>query len=187
MRLAIFGGTFDPIHCAHLAIAKAAADRFQLNKVVFVPAANPPHKPRRQTAPYEDRLRMVELACEDEPLFESSDIERNTAKSYSIDTIERVVTTIPADGELFFLIGADAFADIQTWRRWQDVVQIVTFIVVSRPGHSYDFPEGARVLALDDVRLPTSSSAIRKALDAGDPTIELPPKVAAYIEAKDLY
>ena len=87
-RTALFGGTFDPIHNAHLEIARAAADRFDLAKILFVPAANPPHKPGGATASYEDRVRMVELACAIDPRFEVSRIEApvagNSAPSYSI-------------------------------------------------------------------------------------------------------
>ena len=82
-QTALFGGTFDPIHNAHIEIARAAADRFDLAKVLFVPAANPPHK-QGATAPYEDRVRMVELACAVDPRFEVSRIEEGTERSYSI-------------------------------------------------------------------------------------------------------
>ena len=87
-RLALFGGTFDPIHNAHLEIARAAADRFDLEKILFVPAANPPHKTGSgAVAPYEDRVRMAELACADDPRFEVSRIEaRARRRSYSILT-----------------------------------------------------------------------------------------------------
>src|ERR1051326_6924552 len=108
MRLAMFGGTFDPIHNAHLAIARAAADRFDLDCVLFVPAARPPHKSGFTHAPYEDRVRMVQLACSGESRFEVSRIEENTDCSYSIDTIEKVRARLAPGDDLFFIIGADA-------------------------------------------------------------------------------
>src|SRR5580693_6770416 len=117
MRTAIFGGTFDPIHSAHLIVAREAADRFSLDQVLFIPGDNPPHK--AAGAPYEDRYRMVELACAADPRFVPSRLEEGVEKSYSIHTIERV----QAPGlTVFFIIGADAYAEIRTWYRWEDVV-----------------------------------------------------------------
>ena len=92
MRIAIFGGTFDPIHKAHLAVARSAADGFALDRVLFVPAAHPPHKSGVTHAPYEDRVRMAEIAVAGEPRFEVSRLEEGTARSYSIDTIEKLLT-----------------------------------------------------------------------------------------------
>jgi nicotinate-nucleotide adenylyltransferase len=182
MRTAIFGGTFDPIHRAHLVVAREAADAFGLDKVLFIPASNPPHK--GAGAPYEHRYRMVELACAGEPRFEPSRLEERPEKSYSIYTIERVQAL---GGDVFFVIGADAFAEIQTWFHWQDVVRAVEFIVVTRPGHRYESPPGARMHRLETVALPVSSSEIRQALARGETPPELPPKVAEYIRANGLY
>ena len=184
LRLALFGGTFDPIHCAHVTVAAAAADRFALDRVLFVPAANPPHKPTSPGVTYEDRLRMVELACEADPRFEASRLEEGREKSYSILTIEKVVAP---DRELFFLIGSDAFAEIRTWYRWQDVVRLVEFIVVTRPGHEYEKPPGARVHELDGMELPVSSSELRQKLSEGVLPDDLPAAVASYIAGHQLY
>src|SRR5437764_1602699 len=148
MRLALFGGTFDPVHCAHLTVAREAADAFALDRVLFVPAGNPPHKHDTST-PFEDRFRMVELACAADSRFEASRVEAGTQKSYSIVTIERLRSQLAPDDTLFFIIGADAFAEITSWYRWQQVVQAVEFIVVTRPGHVYSVPDGARVHRLD--------------------------------------
>ncbi|HXM44453.1 MAG TPA: nicotinate-nucleotide adenylyltransferase [Bryobacteraceae bacterium] len=187
MRLAIFGGTFDPIHNAHLAVAREAAARFQLDRVWLVPAERPPHKQGVTHAPYADRFAMVELACRDEPKFEASRLEQGTASSYSIDTIEKVRARLASGDTLFFVIGADAFAEIKSWRRWQDVVQAVKFIVVSRPGHRYDIPAAASVHRLETVDLPVSSSEIRRKLAAGDDCVEVPAAVLDYIRARGLY
>ena len=187
MRLAIFGGTFDPIHKAHVAMARVAADQFQLDRVLIIPASNPPHKSSSTYAPYEDRLRMAEAACRGEPRFLVSRLEEGPGRSYSIDTIERVRATLGPSDELFFLIGADAFADIESWHRWRDVVGAVRFIVVSRPGHRYRIPEGARVERLETVDLPVSSSEIRSALAAGRRPAEIPKSVLAYIYQHGLY
>ena len=182
MKTAIFGGTFDPIHSAHIEMARQAADRFQLDRVLFIPAGNPPHKDA--DTPFEHRYRMVELACAADPRFIASRLEEGERKSYSIDTIERVKATA---GNVFFIIGADAFAEIQTWRRWQDVVRAVDFIVVARPGHEIVSPPGARVLRLETVELPVSSSEIRDALARGEIPPDLPRAVADYIREHGLY
>jgi nicotinate-nucleotide adenylyltransferase len=187
LRIAIFGGTFDPVHCAHLAVAREAARVFGLSRVLFIPASRPPHKCGATVAGYEDRYRMVELACQGEPLFEASRLEAGQEQSYSIDTIERVLPTLAPGDELFFLIGSDAFAEVGTWHRWRDVVTRVRFIVVSRPGHDYTTPPGARVKRLDSVGLRVSSSSVRAALAAGGSPAELPPAVLQYIRERGLY
>jgi nicotinate-nucleotide adenylyltransferase len=187
LRLAIYGGTFDPIHRAHLAVAGEAAGRFGLDRVLIVPAEQPPHKTGHTYATYDDRVRMAELACAGEPRFEVSRLEEGTARSYSVDTIDKVRARIEPADELFFIIGADAFAEICTWWRWSDVIRAVRFIVVSRPGHSYTIPEGAIVLPLDSLHLPVSSSELRRRLQRGESPLEVPPAVLAYIGEHGLY
>jgi nicotinate-nucleotide adenylyltransferase len=187
LKIALFGGTFDPIHNAHLTVAREAARRFGLERVVFVPASHPPHKSGVTAAGYEDRYRMVELACAGEPLFEPSRLEAASRRSYSILTIEKLKHSLGPGDTLFFLIGADAFADIRTWRRWLEVVASVEFIVMTRPGHTYDVPPGATVHRLETLALPVSSSEIRARLAAGEQPAELPPAVLDYIRARRLY
>lgn len=186
LRLAIFGGTFDPIHKGHLAIARKAAWHFGLDCVLFVPAYHPPHKAGATNATYEDRVRMAELACGGRAGFEVSRLEEGTERSYSIDTIEKVARMAPED-ELYFLIGADAFGEIRTWRRWRDVARAVRFLVVSRPGWDYEIPAGVTLERLDTVELPISSSDVRKALAAGKRPMELPQRVLDYILRHGLY
>jgi len=184
MRLALFGGTFDPIHTAHFIVAREAADQFHLDQVWFIPAARPPHKSDQTGATYEDRCRMVELVCQADPRFKLSRLEESDRKSYSIDTIEKV----RAFGEQpYFIIGADAFAEITSWHRWQEVLRLTEFIVVTRPGHVYTAPPGAKVHRLDTVALPVSSSEIRRRLAAAEIPPEVPPAVARYIAEKGLY
>jgi nicotinate-nucleotide adenylyltransferase len=153
---------------------------------LFIPAANPPHKSSGPLASYEDRFKMVELACWCDARFEASRLEECVAKSYSIHTIESVSTAEP-EAELFFLIGADAFAEIATWYRWQDVLSSVTFVVVSRPGATYRIPPGGRVLRLEHIDLPTSSSEIRGLLKNGSGEAPVPAVVAEYIRQHALY
>ena len=186
MRLGIFGGTFDPIHNAHLAVARAARDRFALDRVLVIPAANPPHK-NAAAAPYEHRLRMVELACAGHERFEASSLEAGEEQSYSIHTIEKVRADAGPASKLFFIIGADAFADITTWRRWRDVVASVEFVVVTRPAAEYSIPDEARVHRLEGILLPISSSLVRASLASGAAVDALPDPVREYIQQNGLY
>ena len=186
MRLGIFGGTFDPIHSAHIAIAEAARDTCDLHRVLVIPAANPPHK-AGAAASYEHRLRMVELACAGHERLEPSRLEEGGQQSYSIDTIDRIRREVGPEWQLLFLIGADAFADITTWHRWQDVVAAVEFVVVTRPSAGYRVPDGARVHRLDELLLPVSSSRVREALAAGRRPDALPEDVYSYIVENGLY
>ena len=185
MRLAIFGGTFDPIHDAHLAVAREAARSCGLDRILLIPAGQPPHKDNIARTPFEHRFRMAQLACADDPLLQPSRLEQGSQKSYSIDTIERI--QIEDGDSLHFIIGADAFAEIQTWRRWRDVLARVEFIVVSRPGHDYEVPEGARIHRLDTVHFVTSSTSIREQLARGLRPSGLPDAVYQYILDHRLY
>ena len=187
MNIALLGGTFDPIHNAHLAIAAAARDTYALDRVLMIPASNPPHKAGRSTAGYEHRYRMVELACRGHRGLEPSRLEEGDAKSYSLRTIERVRAALGSGDRLYFVIGADAFADVRSWYRWEEVLGAVEFIVVARPGHDYDVPPGGVAHPLRTVDLPVSSSAIRERLRRGESPSELPPAVLAYIRENGLY
>jgi len=169
-----------------LTVAREAADAFQLDRVLFVPAAQPPHKPESTGAGYEDRYEMVRLACEEsaDSRFEPSRLEAAEEKSYSILTVRKVR---PSVQDLYFIIGADAFAEIAAWYQWQDLLRLTEFIVVTRPGHHYECPPGASVHRLNTLALPVSSSEIRLQLAAGRVPPELPERVAGYIVRKRLY
>lgn len=187
-RICIFGGTFDPIHMAHLRIAEEARKAFALTRVLFVPASNPPHKESSGLAAYEDRYRMVEIACLSHPGLEASRLEAGEERSYTVDTIRKFRSQMMAqDYQLFFLIGADAFDELETWKGWQELLGLTEFIVVARPESEYRVPEGARVHRLDGIALPVSSSTIRARLAAGKATPELPGLVRAFIELNGLY
>ena len=168
-------------------MAREAARRCELDRVLLIPAGRPPHKAAGPCAPYADRLRMVELACAAEPRLEASRLEAGDQKSYSIDTIGRLRALVAPGDHLYFLIGADAFAEIETWRRWPEVVRAVEFIVVSRPRRKYEVPRDARVQRLDDLEIPTSSSEIRRKIAQGDFDIDVPPAVLQYIRERKLY
>jgi len=185
VRTVLFGGTFDPVHNAHIEVAREVLRRFAVERVVFVPAARPPHKGEGTFASFDDRVHMVELACEGEPRFGVSRIEEEFARSYSILTIERMLEQ--GRGPLSFLIGADAFADIETWHRWEDVVRLVEFIVVTRPGAVWRLPAGATVRELSGLWLPVSSSEIRRALAEGSRDVAVPAAVLGWIQDRGLY
>jgi nicotinate-nucleotide adenylyltransferase len=185
-RLCLFGGTFDPVHKAHVLMGRVARDRFHLDRVLLTPAGQPPHKPAAQVTPYEHRFRMVELACFGEPGLEASRLEDRPGRSFTVDTLKRCHCEM-RPRELYFLMGSDAFDEIETWHRWQDILSLTEFLVVTRPGHDYRVPSGARVHRIDGVELPISSSGIRSRLAAGEPTPELPGSVRRYIEEHGLY
>ena len=143
MNLAIFGGTFDPVHRGHLAVARAAAERFDLKTIHFVPAYIPPHKQKQPITSFGHRYTMLALATAGDPRFvpsllESPDvIQRSGADaSYSVDTVRRMKSRLKKSDKLFFIIGMDAFADIAKWRKAEELLRECEFIVANRPGYS---------------------------------------------------
>jgi nicotinate-nucleotide adenylyltransferase len=152
-----------------------------------VPAANPPHKDPGAVTPYEDRFRMVEIACAPYAHFEASRLEEGKGQSYTVNTLRRLRSQMAPGDELFFLIGSDAFDELESWKEWRALVAMTEFIVVSRPGGEYHIPKNARVDRLDGLALPVSSSTIREKIEAGQPTPELPAQVREYIEERGLY
>jgi nicotinate-nucleotide adenylyltransferase len=156
MNIGLFGGSFDPIHRGHLALAEAAADRYSLRQVLFVPANVPPHKQKQPLTAFIHRYAMVALATEDERRFVPSLLEapglaaaelRSAGRpgaavpthdrvNYSIDTVRRLKKTLKKADRLFFLIGIDAFRDVAKWREASALLGECDFIVASRPGYS---------------------------------------------------
>lgn len=187
LRIALFGGTFDPIHEGHLAVAREARRTFALDRVLFVPNNTPPHKRNGAQASYDDRLRMIELAIAGEAGLEASTLERDTERSYTIETLLKVRATLASDDRLFFLIGADAYAEVGTWYRWREVLLLTEFIVVTRPGFEIPEIEGATVHRLETLALEISSSEIRRRLSHGEMPRELPQHVARHVIAHRLY
>ena len=194
MKIALYGGTFDPVHRGHVDVARAAADRLHLDRVFFVPAGRPPHRQAITEADYEHRYSMAALACEADPRFEPSRLEAPAADgkpSYSLYTLQQARSEIEPDDRLFFMLGCDAFAEIDSWHRWEEVVRAVEFIVVSRPGVDLardQAPAAAQVQWLTDVDVPVSSTEVRRRLHAGDRCEDvLPAPVARYIREHSLY
>ncbi len=137
MKLALFGGTFDPVHLGHLAVARAAAEKFDLGRVYFVPADLPPHKQKRALTSFQHRFAMLALATADDPRFVPSLLDAHTGQpNYSIGTVRRLKAMLRKSDKLYFLIGMDAFKDIATWYKPVELLAEVEFIVVSRPGFS---------------------------------------------------
>ncbi|HLJ28707.1 MAG TPA: nicotinate-nucleotide adenylyltransferase [Candidatus Angelobacter sp.] len=150
MKLALYGGTFDPVHRGHLAIARAAAQRFDLSLIYFVPADLPPHKGNRALTDFHHRYAMLVLATADDDRLIPSLLEANSSQpNYSIQTVRRLKSTLKKADKLFFLIGIDAFMEISTWKQPVQLLGECDFIVASRPGYSLGdvgdaLPEGLR-------------------------------------------
>ncbi len=160
MRLGLLGGSFNPIHNCHLQIAALVRDRMRLDRVLFIPAGDPPHKPERSLAPAIHRYEMVRLAIEADRTFAVSDIEiQRTGKSYSIETIRALRNQRAQDDELFFIIGLDAFIELPSWKEAAHLLQSCHFVVVSRPGLSF------RLLATMPLFPPVSEASLA-ALDS---------------------
>lgn len=138
LKLGLLGGSFNPIHNGHLAVASEVRDRLGLDRVLFIPAGDPPHKRNGSLAPAMHRYEMVRLAIAGTPSFDLSDIEvRREGKSYSIDTVRTLELQFGPATDLYFLIGLDAFLDIHNWRSPLELLQACRFVVVPRLGQSY--------------------------------------------------
>jgi nicotinate-nucleotide adenylyltransferase len=137
MKIALFGGTFDPVHRGHLAVARAAVDDFGLDFVYFAPADIPPHKQKKVLTDFQHRYAMLALATAGEKRFVPSLLDAHTGSpNYSIDTVRRLKGSLRRGDKVYFLIGVDAFQDISTWRSPVELLEECEFIVVSRPGYS---------------------------------------------------
>lgn len=134
----LLGGTFNPIHNGHLAIARQAREALVLDRVVLIPTGDPPHKPHHRLAAAKDRYEMVRLALASDPSLSISDVEvRRSGKSYTIDTIRLLQQEYGLGARLFFLIGLDAFLEFPTWRDPETLLTLCSFVVLSRPGLSF--------------------------------------------------
>ena len=134
MNIGVYGGTFNPIHFGHLRTAEEIRQRFALREIIFVPSAQPPHKRSPEIIDGSHRLKMVTLAVTGNPVFSASDIEvRRGGKSYSLDTLRELKKLHP-ESTLAFICGLDAFLEIDTWYRYQQLFSEADFIVTTRPG-----------------------------------------------------
>jgi nicotinate-nucleotide adenylyltransferase len=200
MRLALFGGSFDPIHRGHLAIAVAAADAFDLDRVLFAPVGHQPLKPEGASADFSDRLAMVTIACASDSRFVGSALDApraDNAPNYTVDTLAALAEDFP-DAKLFVLTGADSFLELRRWRSPERLLELAEWIVVSRPGSplteqqlaSLELTEveRARIHLLTTVHEDVSASGLRRRLADGEPSVGmLPPGVESYIQTHGLY
>lgn len=199
--IGILGGTFDPIHVAHLAVAEEAREAIGLERLLFVPAGLPPHKPERPISPAHHRLAMVEAAIADNPAFAVSRIEVDRAgPSYAVDTLEILAARERTDGrepDLTFILSVEAFRELPRWREPRRILALCRMAVVPRggaraPGRGWleEHVPGQedRVTFLDDPHIRLSASEVRERVAAGRSIRYLvPPPVAAYIAAHHLY
>jgi nicotinate-nucleotide adenylyltransferase len=199
--IGMLGGTFDPIHVGHLALAESARLELGLDEILFVPAGRPPHKRGHRITSARHRLAMVELATDGRPGFAVSRIEIDRAgPSYTIDTVEALLAKAAAADrpiELTVILSAESFTDLPTWHEPDRLLRLARIAVAPRPGHPAPAREhlmellpgvSDRVVVLNGPHLDVSASAIRARVAAGLPIDGLvPPAVAAYIEAHALY
>ncbi len=197
-RVGIMGGTFDPIHIGHLVIAEAAREQLALSEVIFIPAAQPPHKAGREVAPAGHRLHLVQLATESNPFFRVLDVEmKREGPSYSYDTLRALVETHGESTDFYFIVGGDEMNTILTWHRISELFALCRFAAARRQGAPLSLLEvrerlGEEVLArIHSVQAPEleiSSTDIRRRLREGRSIRYLvPEKVEAYICKEGLY
>ena len=212
MKTGILGGTFNPIHLAHLRIAEEVHQALELDRTLFIPAAEPPHKDVAGEISFAHRLAMVEAALKDFPAFQASDLElQRSGKSFSVDTLELLRQEDP-QGERYFIIGLDSYRDIASWKDFSRIFCLSHMVVTTRPGavirdsleplpvamhKDFCYDKGSKrlrhksgnyLIFLEETKLDISSTQIRGLKRKGQPIEHLvPAAVAAYIEENGLY
>lgn len=211
MKLGLLGGTFNPIHLAHLRIAEEAREAADLDQVLFVPAADPPHKPLAGEVDFQQRYAMVQLAISDHPQFGISDIEaRLGGKSYTVEMLPAVQAEHPT-AELHFIIGSDSYLELGLWHRYSELFSLASLLVVARPDRMIENPlrqlpqtvqsqfvaesadllrhcSGNTIRFVSGTRLDIASSRLREQVAAGQSIRYLvPPMVETFITQKGLY
>ena len=195
-RIALMGGSFNPIHCGHMNLARAALENALADEVLFLPTGNPPHK-RDGLADKNDRFAMVELALEGEARMKASREEGDRqGVIYTVDTLTRLHEAMP-DAALYYLIGADTLLQLHTWRQPERVIRLCTFLLAMRPGESGQEVErqlafwrekGADIVLLDAQQMDISSTELREKIRCGQSLEGLvPAAVEAYIREHGLY
>jgi nicotinate-nucleotide adenylyltransferase len=212
--IGLFGGTFNPVHYGHIRAAEEVLAHLPLDRILFIPSYIPPHKDSREVVAVEHRLKMVEIACQNHPKILVSEREaRNPGRSYSILTLKKL-KEINKEDQFFFILGSDAFMEIETWKDYTELLKQCAFVVISRPGYAFEMlgkvieriknnnslkvfgPELPEKVELKEesiyllkIRTPSiSSSEIRKRLQAGLSISGLvPPGVEDYIHKFNLY
>jgi nicotinate-nucleotide adenylyltransferase len=212
LRLGIFGGTFDPVHLGHLRAAEEAVDTLRLDEMIFLPVSIPPHKADRKILSFQSRWRMLQLAVAGNSRFRLSDLElRMPGKSYTVHSLLELRKENPG-AELFFLVGCDAFFEMDTWYMYKEIFRLADIVVLCRPGSSEDeilefvtkrvselyriVPENRKILhptlrsvhSLKNTRMDISSTRIRELAALGRSVRYLvPDEVWSYIGENMLY
>uniref|UniRef100_A0A7C3Z6K8 Probable nicotinate-nucleotide adenylyltransferase n=1 Tax=Desulfobacca acetoxidans TaxID=60893 RepID=A0A7C3Z6K8_9BACT len=212
-RLGLFGGTFNPIHYGHLRSAEEVAEALNLRRILFIPAALPPHKAPVGVTPFEVRLTMTRLAVGRHPRLAVSDVEgRRPGKSYSIDTLRYFREELGPQGELYFILGLDAVLEISSWKDYRELFTLSHFVVLDRPGYDrgqlgellrrqvhpgfkpladgrgFQHPQGCQVLFQSTTLLDISATRIRQSVQQ-ERSIRylLPERVRRFILKNRLY
>ena len=212
MKWGILGGTFDPIHIGHLRGAEEIGEAFSLERVIFIPASQPPHKETPQVTSFAQRARMVQLAIAGQPIFSFSDLEgKRAGPSYAVETVGELLSQ-NRGLELYFIMGQDAFQEIKTWKDWEKLLLSCHTVVMTRPGYQntapadvlppafvgqflyneaqngYQGPTGQTIYFRPVTLLDVSSSELRTRIKAGKSIRYLvPDPVRAYIDAEGCY
>ncbi|MBQ8526329.1 MAG: nicotinate (nicotinamide) nucleotide adenylyltransferase [Clostridia bacterium] len=194
-KIGIFGGTFDPVHKGHLAMAECAGNQAELDMVIFLPNGNPPHKKQGGYADGIHRFNMLKLATQHEPRFQVSDYELDGQRHYTFHTMEHFKDVYP-DSEIMFIIGADSLDYLHSWYRGEELIRNNTFIVVNRHfREGYNFYDniaaienmGGKLIVADMPCIDVSSTQIRSGISAGITDLPLDSKVYDYIRLNKLY
>jgi len=213
MRIGLFGGTFNPIHLGHLRAAVEVREAFNLEKLLLIPSARPPHKDGTDIAEAADRLEMVRAAVQDVPFLEASDVElARSGPSYTIETLRYFQHHFGQASTIYFIVGQDAFSEITTWKLYQQLFATAHFIVMARPGSAlkdlstfihqhiskdyeyaqrdsrYHHPQWCAIFCLHITHLDISATQIRALIKQGHSIRFLvPERVENYIAKKGLY
>lgn len=211
-RIAFYGGSFDPVHLGHLTIAEKLVELFNLDEFVFIPAFHAPHKLDKKVSPAFHRYAMLALATNDTAQIKISTIELDAPeRPFTIETQTKIKAEIGAETQIFFVIGADSWLEITTWREWENVLTTTNIIVVTRPDYEltfshvtdeirsrivdvrgakqFEIEENNRIYITDAVNLDISASEIRQNVNRGndDWKKSVPPEIINYIEKYKLY
>jgi nicotinate-nucleotide adenylyltransferase len=193
-RIALYGGTFDPVHLGHVEVARRVSELFEIDQVIFIPAQLAPHKTGRPVTAPIHRYAMLALATESEPRLLISTFELDAPdRRYTVDTVAHFQRTFGEAVELFFIMGADSWSEIKTWRDWERLLQMTSHIVVTRPGYEVppapaELPE--RIIFSDAVMKDISATNIRRLANEGryDELDQMvPAAVANYIRKYEIY
>lgn len=194
-RIAIYGGTFDPVHMGHLEIGRRLSQVFEINQFLFVPARQAPHKQDREPTSGFHRYAMLALATHNEPGLCVSTFELDApGRQYTVDTLTHFRSHFGESTDLFFVMGADSWTEITTWREWEKLTTLANLIVVTRPGFKLEVPEpepgSKKVFVSDAVMIDVSATQVRAAARANDEeklNRLVPREVANYIRKYGLY